>query len=196
MVYIFDSACELLPLWTVAPLPSLWPHPLPLPKLHKCTVYTVQTVCGLGGGGVGEGGMLSCVLDHMLQEFNTLFLTRLRTYTILLHHPKQKWPVKTTFRGLVSLKFLRPWIGGCFPWSKWLIDTPPPLMKIKTIGSTYMVAAGLTPGQISRKEVSTEQKKWQKKIREITVRVSYSVKYSTCQKISWRSYIKNYENWG
>jgi hypothetical protein len=32
-------------------------------------------------------------------------------------------------------------------------------MKIKTIGSTYMVAAGLTPGQISRKEVSTEQKK-------------------------------------
>jgi hypothetical protein len=27
-------------------------------------------------------------------------------------------------------------------------------LKIKTIGSTYMVAAGLTPGQISRKEVN------------------------------------------
>ncbi len=50
----------------------------------------------------------------------------------------------------------------------------PRLMKIKTIGSTYMVAAGLTPGQISRKEVSTEWKKVNN-IREITVRVS--VKY-------------------
>jgi hypothetical protein len=33
-------------------------------------------VCGCGGGG---GGMLSCVVDHFLQEINTLFLTRLRT---------------------------------------------------------------------------------------------------------------------
>ncbi len=26
--------------------------------------------------------MLSCVVDHILQEFNTLFLTRFRTYKI------------------------------------------------------------------------------------------------------------------
>jgi hypothetical protein len=28
------------------------------------------------------GGVLSCVVDHILQEFNTLFLTRFRTYKI------------------------------------------------------------------------------------------------------------------
>jgi hypothetical protein len=39
------------------------------------------------GGGVGGGGVLICVVDHILQEFDTLFLTRLRK---LLHHPKQK----------------------------------------------------------------------------------------------------------
>ncbi len=33
----------------------------------------------LGGGG---GGVLSCVGDHILQEFNTLFLNRFRTYKI------------------------------------------------------------------------------------------------------------------
>ncbi len=79
MVGIFDPACELLPpwtkelyLWTVAPLPSLWPHP---PKIK---VQCIQTVCGCGVG----GGVVSCVVDHILQEFNTLFLTRFRTYKI------------------------------------------------------------------------------------------------------------------
>jgi hypothetical protein len=43
------------------------------------------------------GGVLSCVVDHILQEFNTLFLTRFRTYKIAT--PSQtKTPVKTTFR--------------------------------------------------------------------------------------------------
>jgi hypothetical protein len=37
----------------------------------------IQKVCGCGGGGV-----LSCVVDHILQEFYTLFLTRFRTYKI------------------------------------------------------------------------------------------------------------------
>jgi hypothetical protein len=27
-------------------------------------------------------GVLNCVVDHILQEFNTLFLTRFRTYKI------------------------------------------------------------------------------------------------------------------
>ncbi len=30
----------------------------------------------------GGGGVLSCVGDHILLEFNTLFLTRFRTYKI------------------------------------------------------------------------------------------------------------------
>ncbi len=45
----------------------------------------IQSVCifdtdnvWLGGG----GGVLSLVGDHILQEFNTLYLTRLRSYKI------------------------------------------------------------------------------------------------------------------
>jgi hypothetical protein len=39
---------------------------------------------------------LSCVADHILQEFNTLFLNRFRTYKVPT--PAQiKIPVKTTF---------------------------------------------------------------------------------------------------
>ncbi len=41
----------------------------------------------VGGWGLG-GGVLSCVVDHILQEFNTLFLTRFKNLKKLLHHPK------------------------------------------------------------------------------------------------------------
>jgi hypothetical protein len=41
----------------------------PLPKVN---VQCIQTVCGVGGG----GEVLSCVVEHILQEFNTPFLTR------------------------------------------------------------------------------------------------------------------------
>ncbi len=75
----FRPSFELLHPWTkelylctVAPLPSLWAHPPPPPKLN---VQYIQTVCGCGGG-------VSCVVDHILQEFYTLFLTRFRTYKI------------------------------------------------------------------------------------------------------------------
>jgi hypothetical protein len=37
------------------------------------------------------------VVDHILHELNTLFLTKFRIYKI--HHPKKKLPVKTTLRG-------------------------------------------------------------------------------------------------
>ena len=99
LVGIFDPACELLPPWTkelylctVAPLSSLWPPPPLPPKLNVGTVYT-DSVCLRGGG----GGELCCV-DHILQEFYTLFLTRCRTYQIT-SPPQTKWPVKTTLRG-------------------------------------------------------------------------------------------------
>jgi hypothetical protein len=66
-------------------LSGLPPPPLtPFPKSKYSTVY--QPVCG--SEGVGGGGVLSFVGDHILQEFNTLFLTRFRTYTIAL--PPQK----------------------------------------------------------------------------------------------------------
>ncbi len=89
MVGILDPACELLPQWTkelylctVAPLLYLWPPPpLPLPK---------QIV---------QWGVLNCAVDHILQEFNTLFLARFRTYKIA-SPPQTKWPVKTKLRKL------------------------------------------------------------------------------------------------
>jgi hypothetical protein len=61
VIWYFDTAS----LWFTSPTP---------PPLSKVNVQYIQ---GLGGGGV-----LSCVEDHILQEFNTLFLTRFRTYTI------------------------------------------------------------------------------------------------------------------
>jgi hypothetical protein len=56
--------------------------------------------------GVGAG-VLSCVLDHIMQEFNTLFLTRFRTYKIATP-PQTKMASKDNILGLVSLNFLRP----------------------------------------------------------------------------------------
>ncbi len=59
--------------------------PPPLPKVNEQYIQAVG------------GGVLSCVVDHNLQEFNTLFLTRFRTYKIATPHQK-KTPVKMTFR--------------------------------------------------------------------------------------------------
>jgi hypothetical protein len=50
---------------------------------------------------------MSCVVDHILQEFNNLFLTRFRTYKIATP-PQTKMTSKDDIYGLVSLKFLRP----------------------------------------------------------------------------------------
>ncbi len=84
MVGIFDQACELLPPWTkelylrnytcvLLPL-YLLSKPPPPPKY----TYSIYRQCVAVGG----GGVLSCVVDHILQEFNTLFLIRFRTYKI------------------------------------------------------------------------------------------------------------------
>ena len=98
IVGIFDPACELLPLYLLYDLP---PSP---PSQTKCTVYK-DSVCVVGGGG-GEG-VLNCTVDHILQEFYTLFLTRFRTYKIA-SPPQTKMTSKDDIKGLVSLKFLRP----------------------------------------------------------------------------------------
>jgi hypothetical protein len=57
------------------PLYLLSDPPPPPPKVN---VQYIQPVCGWGGG----EGVLNCVVDHIQQEFNTLFLTRFRTYKI------------------------------------------------------------------------------------------------------------------
>jgi hypothetical protein len=63
---------QLLPLYLLSDLP---PRPSP-PSQSKHTVYADSLWLW------GAGGVLSCVIDHILQKFNTLFLTRFRTYKI------------------------------------------------------------------------------------------------------------------
>jgi hypothetical protein len=70
-----NYTCVLLPLYHLSDLP-------PSPKLNVQYTDSVW----LWGRGVG---MLNCAVDHILQEFYTLFLTKFRT-TKLLHHPRQK----------------------------------------------------------------------------------------------------------
>jgi hypothetical protein len=71
------------------------------PYKIKCTVYTDSVWLW------GEGEVLSCLVNHILQEFYTLFLTRFRTYKIA--SPLQtKMTSKDEILGLVSLKFRRP----------------------------------------------------------------------------------------
>jgi hypothetical protein len=71
MLVFSAQPCELLPL-----KPSLWFTSSTPPSLPK---VKVQIVCGWEGVGV-----LSYVGDHILQKFNTLFLTRFRNYKIAL----------------------------------------------------------------------------------------------------------------
>ncbi len=66
-------------LWTIAPLTFSLVRLPPWPPFPKSMYNIIQTVCGWEGVGV-----LSCVGDHILQEFNTLFLTRFRIYKITL----------------------------------------------------------------------------------------------------------------
>ncbi len=71
---IFDSV-----LWTIVPLTFSLVHPPPSrTSLSQSTVHTDSV--WLGGG----WGVLSCAGDHILQEFDALFLTRFRTYKISL----------------------------------------------------------------------------------------------------------------
>ncbi len=53
------------------------PNPPPFPK----STYIIYRQC-VAVGGEGVEGVLSCVVNHILQEFSTLFLTRFRTYKI------------------------------------------------------------------------------------------------------------------
>jgi hypothetical protein len=65
-------------LYEILPLkPSLWfTSPTPHPSQSQSTVYTNSV--RLGGG----GGVSSPVGDQILQELNTLYLTRFRTCKI------------------------------------------------------------------------------------------------------------------
>jgi hypothetical protein len=104
----------ILYLCTVAPLLYLLSDLLP-PSPPLPNVKYIQTVCDFGG-------VLKCTVDHILQLFYTLFLTRFRTYKIA-SPPLTKMTSKDDIKGLVSLKFLRPWVYVCaegstkHPWA-------------------------------------------------------------------------------
>jgi hypothetical protein len=81
MVGIFDPACEQMPTMdeVIIPVyccPSTFSLTSP-PSQTKFTVYSDNV--WLWGGG---GEVLSFAVDHILQEFYTLLLTRFRTYKI------------------------------------------------------------------------------------------------------------------
>ncbi len=109
MFGIFDLACELLPplakelyLCTVAPLLYLLFDLLPPLKQN---VQYIQTVCGWrGGGGVDQlycrpysAGVLHSLSDQ-IRNLQNCFTT------------PNKMTSKDDINGLVSLKFLRPWV--------------------------------------------------------------------------------------
>jgi hypothetical protein len=71
MLVFSTQLCELLPLY-----PSLWFNAPPSP--FPVSTYSIYRQCVTGGG----GEVLSLVGGHILQEFNTLYLTRFRTYKI------------------------------------------------------------------------------------------------------------------
>jgi hypothetical protein len=66
--------CTIVPLLYL--LSDLLPPP-PLPNVQQIHYRQFVTV----GGGRDEG-VLKCTVDHILQEFYILFLTRFRTYKI------------------------------------------------------------------------------------------------------------------
>jgi hypothetical protein len=110
-VLVFSiQLCELLPLLTFSGSP---PPPPPHPKLK----YSINRQC-VAGRGWGE--MLSCVGDDILQEFNTLFLTRFRTYKIA--RPPQKIPrrgggfrqINTCYKVPLQVNFFYNDICHCF----------------------------------------------------------------------------------
>ncbi len=109
MVCIFDPAWELLPprkkelYFTCVLLPLYCTFSLTAFPLSTFPMYSIFRQSVTGGRG---GGVLKCTVDHILQEFNTLFLTRFRTYKIA-KQPQTKVTSKDDIKWFVSLKFLR-----------------------------------------------------------------------------------------
>jgi hypothetical protein len=79
-----------------SPFVNCWPSTFSLtsPLLTVNVQYLHYRQCVAVGGG---WRVLNCVVDHILQEFNTLFLTRFKTYKIATSL-QTKTPVQTTFR--------------------------------------------------------------------------------------------------
>ncbi len=110
-------------------VPSLWPPPPSPPS--QCTVYT-DSVLLVGG--------VEMYCGPYLQEFYTLFLTRFKTYKIA-SPPQTKMTSKDDIKGLVSLKFLRPW-GKPMSLLFQNIDPPPPSQPGECVPPAFLGGGG------------------------------------------------------
>jgi hypothetical protein len=81
-----NYTCVLLPLYCTFSLTSSPLPPFPLYSIYRQCVT------------VGGGGVLECPVDHILQEFYTVFLTRFRTYKIA-SPPQTKMTSKDDSKG-------------------------------------------------------------------------------------------------
>ncbi len=82
-----------------------------------------MAVWGEGEPG-GRGEVLNFAVDHILQEFYTLFLTRFRTYKIASPRQTKMTNKEDGIKGLVSLKFLRPWCGIIYRCGDTVVGRP------------------------------------------------------------------------
>ncbi len=122
MVCIFDPACELLPPWkkelyiSCVLLPLYCTFSLTSFPLPPFPMYSVYRQCVTGGGG---GGVCWNVLWTIFCRSFTLCFWPDSEPTKLLHHPSlTKMTSKDDIKGLVSLKFLRPWFRPLYHCSE------------------------------------------------------------------------------
>ncbi len=92
------GTCVLLPLYCTFSLTSSPLPPFPM--------YSIQTVCDCGGG----GGMIICTVDNILQEHSVY--DQIQNLQNCFTTPN-KMTSEDDIKGLVSFKFLRPWLQVC-----------------------------------------------------------------------------------
>jgi hypothetical protein len=81
--------------------------------------------------------MLKCAVDHILQKFYTLFLTRFRIYKIA-SPPQTKITSKDDVKELVSLKFLHPCFNHTFWDTRHCAATASKLQRCNRISPTLL----------------------------------------------------------
>jgi hypothetical protein len=93
-------------------VPSLWPpHPSPP---SQCTVYTDSVLLW----GV-VGGCWNILWTIFCRSFTLCFWPDSKP-TKLIHHPQTKMTSKDDIKGLVSLKFFRPWFNPILTHQGWI----------------------------------------------------------------------------
>ncbi len=114
-------------------------------------MYSLYRQCVSEGG----GGELCCV-GHILQEFYTLFLTR---YLPNCFTTPNKMTSEDDIKGLVSLKFLRPWAIWIYTQLKWA-KCKQILFMFEDLGAIYMNAGNFSVSSITAKKLLKSKQRW------------------------------------